>query len=166
MKDRADWLELIKETLLTPGRVVYETAGLERSDVHVMILYIGIVFALITANSLRRNAILKERGVPATGSVIGLQRDPDGPDRPRIAYKDKYGGEWTFVSDVPCKDETKFIGSEVDILYDPDHPSRAQEAGRQIMRSWQNVMAVTVSTITLVIAFMPLPFTELFTQMG
>ena len=118
------------EQAAVPAILVARQLGFELNAAQVWMLLFTLLFAGYLAYFLYIDWVLSQRGRRALGTVIGLDPGDGGPDRPIVRFKDTSGKEFVVTSHLGVNRQTGSVGAQIEMVYDPNDPRRAREAGR------------------------------------
>lgn len=110
-----------------------------------MLMAVGALLQFRTA--LRR----QQQWVVATGKVVGSEED-EGAQYPCIEFRDRAGQRVRFRSDSGRGVSPYRMGTEVEVLYDPQHPDNAE------VRSFSALWFPAILTAILAIGFIVVPW--------
>lgn len=127
--------------LLWPFRAAANALGIAASDLRIWLFLCTLFLSALAARFIRDELALRRRRALATGRIVKLNTDSDGLSTPTIEFADGRGKRWRFDSSLPVNSTTGSVGAAVPVLYDPDHPQRAREAGRTLMQGFQAIVS-------------------------
>lgn len=124
----------------SPFVALSRMAGFELTPAQVWMLFFTLLFVGYAVHFLYGDVVLSRRGRRAVGTVVGIDPGDEGPDRPKIEFRDQSGRVVVFTSHLGVNATTAKIGAKVDIVFDPLHPKRAREVGRPVAKAYHLVI--------------------------
>ncbi len=128
-------IKALFEAIASPFVELSATVGLPLNTAQIWMLFFTLLFAAYTTHFLLVGWVLEQRGRRATGRVIGIDPGDELPDRPIIEFRDSAGRTFVVTSHLGINSHTGSIGANVDLIYDPDNPKHAREAGRPMAKA-------------------------------
>lgn len=110
--------------------------------VRLFLSVVGVGLALSVAWKLRRDSLLRRRGISTKGQIVRVSSGEDY-DTAIIRFTDGAGRTHEFDSELPHSGEP--VGTIVDVRYDPQKPGRAHLAGRPLRRALLYLVSLIVA---------------------
>jgi len=140
---------------LSPFRALAEVFGYAPSDIQTWCFLCGVFVLVLVVPNTYGDLVLRRRRAYATGKVVKIDMSDDAPNTPTIEFTDRQGRIWRFDSNLPINDATGSVGAVVEVMYDPQRPNRAREAGRPVMKAAHTALWYTIVAGLMALAFWP-----------
>ncbi|MFD6974887.1 DUF3592 domain-containing protein [Streptomyces sp. NPDC059949] len=116
-------------------------------------IVLGLGALLFAVFALRRRLVLRRRGVAVPAHCSAVQRPAEGgPARLTLRYATPDGRARSLVAgEGDCPAETR-EGDPVEVLYDPQHPSRAETALAARRTPWRHYDLFGLMGVSLAVA--------------
>jgi hypothetical protein len=138
---------------LSPFRAAAEALGYFPSDIQIWCFLCALFISALVVPRSYGDLVLRRRRALATGTVVAIDTSGDGPYIPTIEFRDASGKVTRFDSDLPVNLVTEAIGAQVEVMYDPLHPTRARETGRPFSKAFNTILWYSIIAVLLAMAF-------------